>query len=262
MSNIEAMVPRKHGKKCPVIWTLGSIAKILAKSLGGQHNCNFFLVQKLTIFLPCAQVALDTCVHVLPHSISILGLQKSVRFWGQSGEHRVGVVIEVVFINVVGDVIDVEGFHHLRMHARCYKRVLLQDKGGRCRHPSCLFLYLFICILVSFGSTFIELHRFLRPRCDYITRNTLCCRIDNLVSILLPTVSHAPHLSARACRHLLSRRDGETTRRWGSFPCSTLIRDRISVGPPRSSLNTRPGRESVYLENDRELMPKLYLGSK
>jgi hypothetical protein len=31
------------------------------------------------------------------------------------------------------------------------------------------------------------------------------------------------------------------------------------VAPPRCSPNTHPVRESVYLENNREMMPKLYL---
>ena len=50
--------------------------------------------------------------------------------------------------------------------------------------------------------------------------------------------------------------------RWGQFPCSTPIRDRISAPPPHGSLNTRPGREIVYPENNREMLPKLFLESK
>ena len=38
------------------------------------------------------------------------------------------------------------------------------------------------------------------------------------------------------------------------------IRDRISAAPPRCSPDTRPARESVYPENNREVLPKLLLG--
>ena len=48
----------------------------------------------------------------------------------------------------------------------------------------------------------------------------------------------------------------------GLVSISTPIRDRILAAPPRCSPNTRPARESVYLENNREMMPKLYLGSE
>jgi hypothetical protein len=51
-------------------------------------------------------------------------------------------------------------------------------------------------------------------------------------------------------------------RRWGQFQCFAPIRDRISAAPPRCSPDTRPARESVYLENNREVMPKVCLGPK
>ena len=37
-------------------------------------------------------------------------------------------------------------------------------------------------------------------------------------------------------------------------------RDRISAAPPRCSPNTRPNKDIVYPENNREMMPKPYLG--
>ena len=37
-------------------------------------------------------------------------------------------------------------------------------------------------------------------------------------------------------------------------------RDRILAAPPRCSPNTRPNKDVVYPENNREMMPKLYLG--
>ena len=48
----------------------------------------------------------------------------------------------------------------------------------------------------------------------------------------------------------------------GLVSISTPIRDKISAAPPRCSPNTRPARESVYPKNNREMMPKLYLGSE
>ena len=44
--------------------------------------------------------------------------------------------------------------------------------------------------------------------------------------------------------------------------CSTPIQDRISAAPPRCSPDTHPGRESVYSENNREVVPKLHLRSE
>ena len=41
---------------------------------------------------------------------------------------------------------------------------------------------------------------------------------------------------------------------------STPVRDRISAAPPCCSPDTRPAKESVYLENNGEVLPKLRLG--
>jgi hypothetical protein len=43
---------------------------------------------------------------------------------------------------------------------------------------------------------------------------------------------------------------------------SAPTQDRISAAPPRCSPDTRPCRESVYPENNREVMPKLRLESE
>ena len=51
-------------------------------------------------------------------------------------------------------------------------------------------------------------------------------------------------------------------RRYDQFSWSTTIRDKISAAPPRCSPDTRPEREIVYPENNREVMPKLYLVSE
>ena len=50
--------------------------------------------------------------------------------------------------------------------------------------------------------------------------------------------------------------------RYGWLPWSTPSRDKISAAPPRCSPNTRPVKEIVYPENNREVMPKLWHGSE